>query len=325
MNNEIQNRHRRRWLDNCGGTESEDFQNQATENFNELVDNMLAPTVHRVKCTKPLNYYIEEQYEENIILSDMTRFEAVKDEKLLHVKLTSVIDSGSYIWWNDEKWIVLNEENNAVKSHKTFIIRKCAIDLNLMLDGTQYVYPTYINNLTLYSDGSKELVNLTASSAKYSIMLAENDVTNTINIDTKFIIRGRAFEVSLIDDFTIKNVRTFTICETVTNTRDDIENDIAYNENSEIEDVINPNLEIMGNKIIYLGDTQEYKLPIANSWELEYMKGFKGVELISAQRGKCIIKCSSDSKYIGKTFNLLALDRSGNTIDEIEIRIGGMF
>ena len=129
--------------------------------------------------------------------------------------------------------------------------------------------------------------------------------------------------VSLIDDFTVENVRTITICETVSSTRDDIENDIAYNENSDTEDIINPNLEITGNKVILLGDTLEYKLPIANSWELEY--GQNALTFVSIERGKCVVKCSSDSKYIGDVVTLTAIDRIGNTIDEIEIRIGGMF
>ena len=77
MDNEIQNRHRRRWLDNCK-TDRDDFLNQAIENFDEVVDNMLAPTVHNVECTKPLEYYIDERYEEKVIISDMTRFDAIE-------------------------------------------------------------------------------------------------------------------------------------------------------------------------------------------------------------------------------------------------------
>ena len=322
MDREVQERHRRRWADN-GATEKDDALNQATENFNDLVDNLLAPSVHTVECTEPLNYYIDERYIENVIFSDATRYESIKDEKLLHTKLNSVIDSGSYVWWNDEKWIVLNEDNNAVQSHKTFVIRKCGIDINIMLDGTQYTYPTYIYNLTLYSDGSKELVNLTASSAKYSIMIAENEVTNTLDTHTRFIIRGRAFEVSLIDDFTIKNVRTLTIVETVVNSMDDVENDIAYNDNSEIEDIINPNLEIMGKDTIFLGDTLEYTLSSASSWDFEY--GNKALTFVSEKAGKCKVKCASDNKFIGEVVKLIAYDHGGNIIDEKEIKIGGMF
>ena len=321
MDREVQERHRRRWLDN-GLTEKDDALNQQIENFNDVVDNMLAPTVHRIEHTEPLNYDMNVKYMENVIISDVTRYEAIKDEKLLHTKLNSIIDSGSYIWWNNEKWIVLNEENNTVQSHKSFVIRKCSIDINILLEETKYTYPVYIYNLTLYSDGAKELVNLTTSSAKYSIMIAENKKTNTLDVGTRFIIRGRAFEISLIDDFTIKNVRTLTICETVTNTFDDIENDIAYNSNSE-SDLVNPNLDIIGNDVIYLGDTLEYTLQTASSWDFEL--GNKALTFVSSKAGKCKVKCSSDSKFIGEVVKLIAYDYGGNIIDKKEIRIGGMF
>ena len=322
MDNEIQNRHRRRWLDNCK-TDRDDFLNQAIENFDEVVDNMLAPTVHNVECTKPLEYYIDERYEEKVIISDMTRFDAIKDEKLLHTKLVSIIDSGSYVWWQNEKWIVLNEEHNAVPSHRTFIIRKCAIDINMLINGIQYNYPAYVFNATLYSDGLKELTNLSVSSAKYSVMIAENEITNTLNVGSRFIIRGRAFEISLIDDITVKNVRTFTICETVTNSKDDLENDVAHNENSEQKENEISNLKIKGSNKILIGDTLEYELLGSTGWDLK--QEIKGVKIVSALPGRCSLKCASDSGLIGKTVTLLAYDYGGNIIDEKEIIIKGMF
>ena len=176
MDREVQERHRRRWMDE-GTSDSEYALNQSIEGFNELVDNMLAPTVHRVRCSQPLNNDIDILGVENVIISDLTRNEAVKDEKLLHTKLESIIDSGSYIWWLNERWIVLSEEHNAVPSHRTFMIRKCEIDANILINGKKYAYPIYAYNMTLYSDGLKELVNLSVSSAKYSIMIAENEIT----------------------------------------------------------------------------------------------------------------------------------------------------
>lgn len=83
----------------------------------------------------------------------MSRQEQIKDQKLLHTKLDSELDSGSYIWWSNEKWILLNEEHNSVQDHRTFTINKCAVDINILLDGNIYQYPIVVNNLTLYSDG----------------------------------------------------------------------------------------------------------------------------------------------------------------------------
>lgn len=195
MNNEVVNRHKRRWYD--GETDSEGNLNEAIENFNELVDNMLTPSVHRVDYVVPFEWDINNKFQENVVISDVSRQEQVKDQKLLHTKIDSKLDSGSYIWWDNAEWILLNEEHNAIQDHRTFTINRCAIDINIALDGNIYVFPIAINNLTLYSDGKKELVDMDVSSAKYSVQISENDVTNTIDVGTRFIIRGRAFEVSL--------------------------------------------------------------------------------------------------------------------------------
>ena len=322
MDREVQARHRRRWMID-GETEGDYALNQAIENFDELVDNMLAPSVQRVRCSQPLNNDINVLGVENVVISDVIRAEATKDEKLLHTKLVSIIDSGSYVWWQNEKWIVLNEEHNAVPSHRTFIIRKCAIDVNILINGIQYNYPMYVFNATLYSDGLKELTNLSVSSAKYSVMIAENEITNTLNVGSRFIISGRAFEISLIDDITVKNVRTFTICETVTNSKDDLENDVAHNENSEQKENETSNLKIKGSNKILIGDTLEYELLGSIGWDLK--QEIKGVKIVSASSGRCSLKCASDSGLIGKTVTLLAYDYGGNIIDEKEIIIKGMF
>ena len=314
-------RHKRRWLVK-GGTESEEYLNQAIENFNSLVDNMEAPTVHTVEYTLPLDYNIDNKLKENILISDFNEMESIMDKKAVHVKLDSKISSGSLIYWDNTSWIVTNEEHKSVLSNKTYTMQKCAVDINILYDGTQYTYPSYVSNLTLYSDGKKELVNLDVSSAKYTVYIVENEVTKTVDINTRFVIKGRVYEVSLIDDFTIDNVRILTVCETVANSMDDLENDIAYNDNSNIPSTEIPSDEIKGNDIILIGDTVEYSCIYANAWELEdnvYLN------MISQKPGKCIIKCKSDINFIGKKVKLQAIDYGGNIINEKEITIGGIF
>jgi hypothetical protein len=315
-------RHKRRWLVK-GGNDNEEYLNEAIENFNSLIDNMEAPTVHTVKFTLPLDYDITNQLEENILIYDFNQLENIMDKKGIHVKLDSKISSGSLIFWDNTSWIVTNEEHKSVLSNKTYTMQKCAIDINILYDGTQYTYPVYISNLTLYSDGKKELVNLDVSSAKYTVYITENDITKTIDINTRFIIKGRAFEVSLIDDFTIDNIRILTITETVSNSMDDLENDIAYNDNySDMSENENPVDKIKGEEIILIGSTMEYSYVYASAWMLEHDNYLL---LISQSQGKCKIKCSSDSNLIGKKVKLFALDLNGNIINEIEITIGGMF
>lgn len=314
-------RHKRRWLVK-GGTESEEYLNQAIENFNSLVDNMEAPTVHTVEYTLPLDYNIDNKLKENILISDFNEMESIMDKKAVHVKLDSKISSGSLIYWDNTSWIVTNEEHKSVLSNKTYTMQKCAVDINILYDGTQYTYPSYVSNLTLYSDGKKELVNLDVSSAKYTVYIVENEVTKTVDINTRFVIKGRVYEVSLIDDFTIDNVRILTICETVANSLDDLENDVAYNKNSDILETENPIDKIKGSDIILIGDTVEYTYVSANAWDLVYNDC---LILVSQSPGKCVVKCNSDSNLIGKKAKLQALDYDGNVIAEKEITIGSVF
>ena len=314
-------RHKRRWLVK-GGTENEEYLNEAIENFNSLVDNMEAPTVHTVEYTLPLDYNIDNKLKENILISDFNQMESIMDKKAVHVKLDSKISSGSLIFWDNTSWVVTNEEHKSVLSNKTYTMQKCAVDINILYSGTQYTYPSYISNLTLYSDGKKELVNLDVSSAKFSIYLIENEVTKTVDINTRFVIKGRVYEVSLIDDFTIDNVRILTVCETVANSLDDLENDIAYNKNSDILETENPIGKIKGADIILIGDTVEYTYVSASAWKLAYNDC---LILVSQSPGKCLVKCNSDSNLIGKKAKLQALDYSGNIIAEKEITIGSVF
>lgn len=319
MGKEVINRHKRRWCE--GETHADESLNDAINGFNELVDNLMTPSCHRVQYTLPLDYDIENKLETNVLISDFTRQEQILDLKLLHTKLNSQIDSGSYVYWNNECWIVSNEEHNSVHSHRTFAIIRCPILINILFNGSYYTYPVTTRNLTIYSDGIRDLVNMDISSAKYSMQIAENEITNTIDIDTRFIIRGRAFTTTIIDDITVKNVRTLTILETVANSLDDLENDMAWNKNSDLEDVENPSLKIVGDDFIYIGGTAEYECIGISKWDLERTEMAK---IVSSEKGKCKIKCLSNGSYVGEKIILYATDDRGNMKEKI-IYIRGMF
>lgn len=60
----IYNFHQSHWRD-------DGYLNEATENFNDLVDNKLTPSVHTVYYSLPLNYDIQTRFKENILISDI--------------------------------------------------------------------------------------------------------------------------------------------------------------------------------------------------------------------------------------------------------------
>ena len=50
--------HRRRWYD--GENDGEAYLNQVIENFNELLDGKMNPSVHTVRYSLPLDYNINK-------------------------------------------------------------------------------------------------------------------------------------------------------------------------------------------------------------------------------------------------------------------------
>lgn len=315
-------RHKRRWQQK-GGIDSDIYLNQATETFEELVDDNLNPTTHTVEYTRPFEFDINNKYEANIVISDVTRNANDKyDTKLLHVRNDSDIDSSSYIWWNDDVWIVSNEENNSVLTHRTYNLKRCSEEVRILIDGDLFSYPIALTNLTIYSDGLKENLNITTSSVKYSVLLPSNDITDMVEIETRFLINGKAFKVTMVDNFTNKNVHTLTMIEVSLNSLDDVENNVAWNKNSAIEEITDYN-EILGKDIIHLGETLELTCTDAYTWNI--IDESKCVREIVPNSGKCLISCKSNNNLINEKIIVQAINVGGAIIREKEITVRGLF
>lgn len=316
MDNEVSQRHKRRWFD--GNSEKDSSLNEAIENFNSIVDNLENPTVHTIEYTLPKEIdVINNRLTTNVIISDVTRNNDTLDKKLLHTKLETNLNSGSYIFWSGEIYIVSNEENNAVESHRTYMISRCSNYINIKYKGKVYYYPIAISNLTLYGDGLAENVDITTLDGKRSIMISNNPITENIDINHRMIISKKTvFRVSMIDDFTNEGLYSMTLIQTVFNSKDDRENKIAYNDN--FSDEITE--RILGDDYIFLGSETVYSCSGATNWSVT--SDYDYVELIDLGE-QCKVKCKDDSNFIGETFELSTI-ANGHTVKK-EIMIRGLF
>ena len=316
MNNEVSQRHKRRWADGSNN-EKESSLNEAIENFNSIVDNLENPTVHTIQYTLPKEVDVNNRLTTNVIISDVTRNDDVFDAKLLHTKLDSGLNSGSYVWWSGEVYIVSNEETNAVESHRTYMISRCANYVNIRYKGKVYYYPIAISNLTLYGDGLAENVDITTLDGKRSIMISNNEVTQNIDVNHRIIISKKTvFRVSMIDDFTNEGLFSMTLVQTVFNSKDDRENKIAYNENFSDKNIT----KIIGEDYIYLGAESTYQCNKAIDWNVSN----NSITLtILDTVDSCKIKCNTDENLIGTTFELSAF--VNNLEYKKKIMIRGLF
>ena len=290
---EIINRHKRRWHE--GDSEGSVSLNESIEDFENIINNRENPTVHKVEYTQPFEIDMNNKLTTNIIVSDVTRNDGdAQDSKLIHTSLKSQLNSGSYVWWSNEVWLVANEEKNSVEAYRTYIMKRCSNKINIKLKGIVYTYPIVIDNLTLYGDGIAEGVNITTQDGKRSVMIINNAITSNLDIMSRIMIGKKTiFKVSMIDDFTNEGTYSMTLVQIQFNSKDDRENIIAYNEFSEVKPI-----DIVGNDYIYLGSTNIYTCNNSGNWNCNIG------DLKILEDGSCELKCPTDANYIGKVITL---------------------
>lgn len=308
------NIHRKRW--NQGGdTEGEIVLNEAIEEFNFIVDSKANPTVHTIQYTIPGEVNINNKLETNIIISDVTRTKGdSSDFKLLHTKLSTQLDSGSYVWFSDDVWIVGNEEVNSVESHRSYIIRKCMASVKILYNDITYSYPVAINNLTSDTDGLNNGVDIGVKDGRRKIFITKNEITSIINVDYRMMIGNKSiYKTTSIDDYTNEGIYTLVILETAFNSKDNIERNLAYNE--EFKEVFN---KLKGSDYIYPGTTNLYTCVGALSWSVA--ESYAKTAITNAG---CNVTCIGDKELIGK-YITLTVNASGTKITK-KILIKGVF
>ena len=308
------NLHRKRW--NQGGdTEGEMLLNEAIEEFDFIVDNKANPTVHSIQYTIPSEINIDNKLNTNVIISDVTRNKGdASDLKLLHTKLSTQLDSGSYVWFSDDVWIVGNEEINSVESHRTYVIRKCMSSIKVLYNDKIYSYPIALNNLTADTDGLNNSVDIGVEDGRRKVYISKNEITSIIDVDYRMMIGNKTiYKTTSVDDFTNEGVYTLVVLQTVFNSKDDKERNLAYNE--EFKEVFN---KIKGNDYIYPGTTNLYTCVGALSWTVaeSYAK-------TAVTNAGCNITCIGDKELIGK-YITLTVNASGTKITK-KILIKGVF
>ena len=303
--------HRKRW-NQSGTTEGEMVLNEAIEEFNFIVDNKQNPTVHTIQYTMPDEIEIENKLETNVIISDVVRTKGdASDFKLLHTKLSSQLDSGSYVWFSDDVWIVSNEEVNSVESHRTYVIRKCVAEIKIVYNDITYLYPIALNNLSADTDGLNESVDIGVQDGKIKVYIAKNEITSIIKTGYRIMIGKRnIYRTASVDDFTNEGVYTLIVIQTVFNSKDDIDRGLAYNE--EFKEVFN---KLKGNDYIYPNTTNLYTCVGALSWSVAetYAK------VVITNEG-CYVTCLGDKDLIGSYITLTVNANGIKTTKKILIK-----
>lgn len=319
----------RRKIDINGCSQSSSETIELRENFNEMVDQKLAPTVHTVKYVKKENVGTDlEGTKININIENVAyNDQKTNDEKFVNFKWDSNVKIGDEFYWHDTWWILYHEEKLAIFSHKTYVCKKCNFIYNMKFNGEVYQIPLLLTNLTLYSDGMADRVAMSAEEGGRRITYPVNDLTKNLVIGSRIMLSNDTiYEIAHMDDFSRVGVVDAVLNQIFFNSQDDKENIIAWNDFNEKNEA-----SILGDEVLRLGANAVYTNPFNLSalpiWEIDAENNCVWIDTTydNSSNGNVRLQCTKDMSYIGTTVTLRVINRRTNVVCVKTIKIGGMF
>lgn len=319
----------RRKIDINGCSQSSSETIELRENFNEMVDQKLAPTVHTVKYVKKENVGTDlEGTKININIENVAyNDQKTNDEKFVNFKWDSNVKIGDEFYWHDTWWILYHEEKLSIFSHKTYVCKKCNFIYNMKFNGEVYQIPLLLTNLTLYSDGMADRVAMSAEEGGRRITYPVNDLTKNLVIGSRIMLSNDTiYEIAHMDDFSRVGVVDAVLNQIFFNSQDDKENIIAWNDFNEKNEA-----SILGDEVLRLGANAVYTNPFNLSalpiWEIDAENNCVWIDTTydNSSNGNVRLQCTKDMSYIGTTVTLRVINRRTNVVCVKTIKIGGMF
>jgi len=167
--------------------------------------------------------------EVDFVIQHLKYGEQFNDEKLMLVLNDTVVDIGSLVVWDGKTWLVMNQENRAIKTHKAFKITLCNNSISWKdLAGNVFVEKCFVEEGLGIQDANNR-VPLSVAGRKVTVQSNVN--TATIYENQRFVFnKKRVFKVVDIDDFTRQDGLILLKMEKdeILST-DDLANNIAYN------------------------------------------------------------------------------------------------
>ena len=246
------------------------------------------------------------------------------DEKKLLTRNSLNIGLGCYLYYDNSWWLVIFKESKTINSYQKYIIRRCNQIIKYKYSGKVYDIPVSILNMTLYADGLQSNVYTTRQDAKRDVWYGSNEITNSIDIKTRLMLtRKTVFEVTHVNDFEYPGLIKVLVNQVESFDTDDNDNNVAWNPDDK-DNSFETTHKIQGNKFIYQGGKNTYKIDGLSTIEWLLKESSEYVTLINNSDGTCTIQASSLSQSIGTKVTLIARDKSSSVVvDSLTITIRG--
>ena len=294
-----------------------------------------SPSAKRLKATVPGQIDVLGNQNEidciilNISDNDIKAF----DQKYMLVRKDENFDIGCYVEFDGAYWLATFKEHRTLDTHKKFTLYKCNNIWRYKKHGIVYEFPIYVQNLSLYSDGLADNKYTSQEDGKLSIYYGENPITKSVHINTRIAIGNRlTFRMTNINDYEFRSnhngqcaIKTMLLQTTIVD-KDDLPNNIAWNEESEVKEIDTSNPKIVGDKKAMLGSKKIYncsKEVDYKHWEIECNQEMKKYITFKTPGGgdkHCEIHFPTNVRFAGELVKL-KLFVSNQLVDELEIAI----
>lgn len=216
------------------------------------------------------------------------------------------LDRGSLFEWNEEKWIVLQKMFRPEQPGFNGYAYRCTGALKWIdKDGRLQVRPGYIssgrttNSLTYTPDVNYKMDNILLHDTDWS-MIAAIQQDPTIHNEMRFIVKGKAYRVTNIDNVSIDNVSILSLVDDKL-----LDSDIVYEDGTGIasETLYKLKSDIQLPMQLFAGDIKAMPVSVYEHGELveeEIIYSSSNPEIAEIQNdtiigrgiGECIITCS---------------------------------
>ena len=251
------------------------------------------------------------------------------DEKWLLCRVEDNVDIGCYVEFDNCFWLIVFREHKSVPTHQKFIMKKCNQIVNYKFNGVIYEIPTVVKNLVQYSDGMQDIVYTSIPDAKRSVSYGVNHITKNIDLGQRIMINNKnVYKVTHIDDFQYNasyinhdGIASAIVVHTATSSKDDLENNVADNNDS----IDNPDIYIDGENFVVPSGRFRYSLSQSRQteWDIEYIGENKDYITLNKFSDSCILEINKDMDLIGSEFKLISFDYASDTQIEKIIKVKG--
>ena len=305
-------------------TSKERITNDLEQTFEKYLNQ--SPTCIEVPISMPNQFPdLTELSKELVSINDISNNDKKSlDEKKLLTRNSLDIDLGCYLYYDHSWWLVIFKESKTINSYKKYIIRRCNQIIKYKYRGKIYDIPVSILNMTLYADGLQNNVYTSRQDAKRDVWYGSNEITNSIDIKTRLMLtRKTVFEVTHVNDFEYPGLIKVLVNQVESFDTDDNDNNVAWNPDDK-DNSLETTHKIQGNKFIYQGGKNTYKIDGLSTIEWLLKESSEYVTLINNSDGTCTIQASSLSQSIGTKVILIARDKSSSVVvDSLTITIRG--